>query len=266
MCPTPMSRPPPPICARLAGRGQLLGRSGRCPFRAALLLSCVALAGCRWAKAPPLPESTVDRATVAEASAAPFVLGPLDRVRVQVFAHAESSTPEGGVLLDDEGKLDLPLVGPIPLGGLTLDEARERIRTELARFLKDPEVTVALLQAASRSFYLFGEVERTGAYPLDRPLTALQALSLGGGFRPGADREKVALLRGSREHGLEVYFFDGATPGADGLVAVRPDDFLFVRLSGAGTFRDQILPIVQTLVPPITALATVGILVDRLDE
>jgi polysaccharide export outer membrane protein len=186
-------------------------------------------------------------------------------VSVQVFLHPETSTVEEGVLLDAEGALDLPLIGTVTLGGLTLPEARARLTEELGRYLREPRVALNLLEPHSRRFYVFGEVELPGAYPLDRPLTALQALSLAGGFKGGADREQVAILRGNRTE-LQVYFFDGATPGPDGLVEVHPDDFVFVRLSGAGTFRDQILPIVQSFVPPITGLASLVVVANELAE
>ena len=112
---------------------------------------------------------------------------PPDRVHVDVFRHPEHSTPATGALLDTDGRIDLPLVGPVPLAGLTLDEARARITGELERFIQDPQVSFYLLDNASRRFYVFGEVAQPGARLLDRPLTALQALSLAGGFRPGAD-------------------------------------------------------------------------------
>jgi polysaccharide export outer membrane protein len=230
----------------------------------ALVALPLALPACRWAQAPPLVQGNVE-SRVAEAAAPGNVLGPGDRVSVVVFLHPESSTGPEGVLIDPEGRLDLPLVGTIQLAGLTPDEARSRLAEELARFLRDPEVSFNVIQLASRRVYVFGEMERPGPYPLDRPLTALQALTLAGGFRPGADRHKVALLRGSAEH-LEVHFFDGATPGPEGMVLVQPDDFLFVRLSGAGTFRDQVLPIVQSLVPPITGLASLVVVTDRLND
>lgn len=230
----------------------------------ALVALTLALPACRWAQAPPLVQGNVE-SKVAEATTSRIVLGPGDRVSVVVFLHPESSTGAEGVLIDPEGRLDLPLVGTIQLAGLTPDEARARLTGELARYLRDPEVSFNVVQLASRRVYVFGEMERPGPYPLDRPLTALQALTLAGGFRPGADRDKVALLRGSGEH-LEVHFFDAATPGPDGMVAVQPDDFLFVRLSGAGTFRDQILPIVQSIVPPITGLASVVVVADQLNE
>jgi len=214
--------------------------------------------------APPLAVGNVE-SRVAEAGAPRIELGPGDRVSVLVFLHPESSTPAEGAPLDTEGRIDLPLVGPINLANLTPDEARARLTDEFARYLRDPQVVVSVVQLASRRIYIFGEMERPGVYPMDRPLTALQALTLAGGFRPGADREKVALLRGRRD-ALQVYFFDGATPGPDGLVFVQPDDFLFVRLSGAGTYRDQMLPVVQSLVPPITGFASLLVVADQLNQ
>jgi polysaccharide export outer membrane protein len=202
---------------------------------------------------------------VAEVAPPRIVLGPGDRISVVVFLHPENSTPAEGALIDPEGRLDMPLLGPVRLAGATPDEARAYLTEQLARFLKEPQVSVNLIVPASRRVYVFGEMERPGPYPLDRPLTALQALSLAGGFRPGADRTKVALLRGTRD-ALQVYFFDGATPGADGLVMVQPDDFLFVRLSGAGTYRDQMLPVVQSLMPPITGFASLLLVADQLNQ
>lgn len=222
------------------------------------------LAGCAWFRPPPLAEGTVESHIGDAAPSTPHLtLGPGDRLAVKVLLHPEVSTVEAGVLLDPAGQIDLPTLGPVALDGLTLDEARARLTDAFARYVREPRVSVTLLELASRRVYIFGEVERPGTYVLDRPLTALQALTLAGGFRPGADREQVALLRGDRS-ALQVYFFDGATPGPDGLVAVQPDDFLFVRLSGAGTFRDQILPVVQSIVPPITGLASVVVVADQL--
>ena len=229
---------------------------------ATLVVSCLACAAA--CHAPPLAVGNV-QSRVAEASAPRIQLGPGDRLSVQVFLHPESSTPSEGTLLDSEGRIDLPLVGPVDLAGLTADEARGRLTDAFARYIREPQVIVTVVQLASRRIYIFGEMERPGVYPVDRPLTALQALTLAGGFRPGADREKVALLRGTRD-ALQVYFFDGATPGADGLVYVQPDDFLFVRLSGAGTYRDQMLPVVQSLVPPITGFASLLVVADQLNQ
>ena len=249
---------------RASARSARNRRHGAAPraAAAAALIGFVASLGC---KAPPLPQGTTAETRIAETPASETVLGPLDRVHVDVFRHPEHSTPGSGALLDSTGRLDLPLVGPVPLAGLTIDEARSRVTGELGRFIHDPQVSFYLLEAVSRRYYVFGEVAQPGARPLDRPLNALQALSLAGGFRPGADRENVALLRGNADH-LEVYFFNALTPGTDGLVAVQPEDFLFVRMSGVGTFREQVLPILQGVAPSLAAIAGWIVVGDNLND
>jgi polysaccharide export outer membrane protein len=233
--------------------------------RIAAGFALLGLAGaCRYFRPPPLAEGNVP-ARALEAAAPTLVLAPGDRLSVVVFQHPDTSTPPQGLALDPDGRIDLPLVGPVTLAGLTLDEARLLLLEEFGRYLREPRVALNLLEALGQRVYVFGEVDRPGPYPLAQPMTALQALSLAGGFRPGADRDQVALLRGTGE-ALEVTFFDAATPGPDGLVPVQANDFLFVRLSGAGTFRDQILPIVQSFVPPITGLASLVVLADQLND
>jgi len=231
--------------------------------RIALALALTAVA----CSAPPLATGVRDTASDAdfETTISPYTVGPNDNLRVVVFGHPELSTNPLGERVDFQGRINLPLVGPVPVAGLEPDAARDAIRVQLEAYLREPRVTVSVLEYTGRLFYLFGEVARPGAYPLDRPLTALQALSAGGGLKSGADREQIAVLRGGHDD-LEVFFFNGATPGPDGMFPLRPNDFVFVRQSAAGTFRDQVLPVVQSLVPPITALASLVIAADTLND
>jgi polysaccharide export outer membrane protein len=196
---------------------------------------------------------------------APFTLGERDVVRVVVFGHPELSTPQSGQRIDPDGRLSLPLIDPIPLAGLDLDQGRAEIETRLRTYLNDPRVSLSVLNYASRTFFVYGEVAEPGEYALDRPLTALRALAQAGTPTPDADLEVVAVLRGGADD-LKVYFFSAETPGPDGMFSVQPNDFVFVRRSGAGTFRNQILPVVQSVVPPIAAFAALVIAADSLDN
>ncbi len=227
------------------------------------LAVCTAISAC---KAPPLVEGTVPPSTiVSDLDWGAYTLGAGDVVSVVVFRHPEFSTPERGERIDGVGSVSLPLVGPVSVGGATTDEARTVIAERLAEYLVDPAVSVSVVSYGARRIYVFGEVGSPGAFPLDRPINALQALSLGGGFREGADREKVALLRASNDD-LEVHYFNAATPGRDGLVAVQPGDFLFVRQTGAGTFREQVVPYAATLAPIIGSLTNLLVISDALDD
>jgi len=236
--------------------------SQRSPISAFLL--------CCWAvlvfscKAPPLAVGT--REAPEPGPPPPSTLAPGDRLQVIVYAHPElSSSPELGTTVGPDGHIDVPLAGSVVIGGKTLGEARGAIRESLLPVLREPRISVSVIEYAGRSVYVLGQVNLPGAYPLDRPMVALQGLSLAGGFTPGADHKTIALLRRVGDE-LDVYYFDGATPGVDGMIALHPDDLIFVRLSGTGTFQEQVLPYIQGIVPPIAALASLILVLDTVDN
>lgn len=232
------------------------------------VLAASLLAGaCR---TPPLPRSSLpeEQHTIATVDATAqrdgYRLGPNDLVRVAVLMHPQLSTPELGSRVDGEGLLHLPLIGAVPAGGATVRELVERCQERLQRFVKEPSVSVSVVEWAARRVYVFGAVTSPGAYVLDRPLNALQALALSGGTAPFADRAAVCLLRQSGEF-VEVHVFNAETPDADGLVAVRDGDFLFVRLSGTGTFREEVMPVLQGIQPMVSSLISLGLVADAID-
>jgi protein involved in polysaccharide export with SLBB domain len=223
-------------------------RGRRAAFALGLVAATLLAAAC---EAPPLVEGNVPRSTLSsDFDWDAYALGAGDVVSVVVFGHPELSTPERGERVDLQGSLQLPLVGGVPVADLTTEEARLAVRDRLAEFVVDPSVTLSVVEYGSRRVYVLGQVQAPGEQVLDRPITALQALSRAGGFAAGADREIVALMR-SRGAELEVHYFNAATPGVDGLVAVEPGDMIFVRQSGAGKFSEQVLPYLQGSAPVI---------------
>ena len=156
-------------------------------------------------------------------------------------------------------------MGPVPVSGLTLGQARAAIEGRATIYVRDPAVSVSVLEYAPRQFFVLGAVQTSGAYLLERPLSALQALSYGGGLRVGADHEGVALLRREDDR-LEVRFFNAATPGPGGMVGVLPGDVIFVRQTGAGTFQDQVLPYLQGFAPPLSVIASLVLISDGLND
>jgi protein involved in polysaccharide export with SLBB domain len=185
-----------------------------------------------------------------------------DVVRVEVYLHPGLSTSPEGRRIDYEGNLDLPLLGPIPLVGLTVSEARAQLEERAARFVQRPSVAVTVVAYAPRLFYVLGEVQASGAYELSGPTTALQAVARAGGLTRLADREEVVVLR-ERDGALAVHRFNAQTPDAAGHHPIEPGDLVFVRESGSGTFQQQILPYLQGLAPPFTAAASLFLVADR---
>lgn len=224
------------------------------------------LAACR---SPRLPAQLAALPPVDSAQALDYLrLGPNDVIRARVHGHPDLSTPESNLLtgtrIDPDGQLSLPLIGTVPVGGLSLPEARDVIRTAYAGFMKDPQIEVSVVEYAARRFYLYGEVESPGPVPIDRPLNVYQALSFSGGFAPHANRRQIVLLRETTE-GVDVHVINGEHPDASGLVAIQPNDFLFVRRTGVGRFSDEALPVLSGISSALSSVATLILIDNRLD-
>lgn len=213
-------------------------------FFGAALLAAIPLVSCA---APPLPEDTagVDTTSLV-ADWSLMTLGPNDVLDVRVHRRPEVSSPEAGTRVSAEGTISLPLIGEIEVEGRTSTEVSELLEEAFGGYFRSPSVAVSVLEYQSKRFYLFGHLKRTGPVNMDRPLSALEALSEGEQILPGANREQVTLLR---RHGdeVEVHRFNAETPGAEGLVQVVPEDLIFVSRAGTGRFTEEALPILQAL-------------------
>jgi polysaccharide export outer membrane protein len=204
-----------------------------------------------------------DSTATVEVAAGAFTIGPRDRVSVNVFGLPDYSTPTDGILVSPEGTVGIPLLGQVWLAGLTVEEAGAKLAEELRAYLREPSVTVSILEYASRRFFLLGEVKRPGPYPLDGPTTALEALSMSGGWVTGARLDPVVILRKRGDLDIEVIPFNAQTPGPDGWVQVRPDDVVFVPRSGVGVFLEEYQPYWQAAGWTVSQVASAAIAYDR---
>jgi polysaccharide export outer membrane protein len=215
--------------------------------------------------APPLPQSTTASVSAStEVDWSDFTLGPNDLIQVAVYGQPELTSPPTGVRIAPDGTLSLSLTGPIAVAGLTPGAAAKTIEGALAAHLLRPAVSVSVVEYTSRRFYLFGEVKNTGPFPMDRPITALEALSMGGGILVGANREEVVIIRRHGAEDIEVIAFNAQTPGPDGLVQVRSEDLVFVQKSGVGSFAESVLPYMQGTGFTLSQIASLALAYDRL--
>jgi polysaccharide biosynthesis/export protein len=89
------------------------------------------------------------------------ILGRGDALRLDVFRAPEFS---GTVRISSEGTIKLPQVGTMKLSGLTLQQAENRITTQLKTILREPLVTVTMVQARPTRISVQGEVITPGVY------------------------------------------------------------------------------------------------------
>jgi polysaccharide export outer membrane protein len=222
------------------------------------------LLGCRTIPEGP-PPRTYDPANPEWSRVADPTLGPNDVLRVVVLHHPELSTVDDGSRVDAQGLLHLPLAGAFDVRGKSVSVLSEEVRSRLTEFVKGPDVTISVVEHGARRFYLLGQVEKPGPQLLDRPLTALQALSYGGRILPGADREEIVLVRNAIQEPT-VFAFNVVAPSAEAMIPIRPDDLIFVKRSGTGYFTEELLPILNGLVNATGALGYWGLVYDSLRD
>ena len=131
------------------------------------------------------------KATVVDSS---YIMGPMDILEIQVWKEPDFSRQ---VLVRPDGKISLPLIGDIPASGMNTMDLRDLLTERLKNFVDNPVVTVTVAESHSKNFYIIGNVNRPGTYPLSPKMTVLQALSAAGGLGEWADKDKIRIIRRS---------------------------------------------------------------------
>jgi polysaccharide export outer membrane protein len=104
------------------------------------------------------------------------------------------------VTVTPEGTIQLPGIGSTQANGLTISELEREIEERYDADLgPGVNTTVTLFQRAPTFVYVIGEVTTPGQYQLQKPTTALQALTLAGTWNNGANLREIVVLRRNDE-------------------------------------------------------------------
>ena len=177
---------------QMTGGAQVAGHFRRHHSFVMALFAACALVGCADMNTPPPVPAE------ARASKPSVTLAPGDEISV-----AFSSTPELNTRqkIQPNGKVSMPTIGDVSAAGKTITGLQEQLTTLYQPHLQDPTIVVSLANAAA-GVYVSGEVLHAGKIPLDRPMTALEAVMEAGGFTKFANPNKVMVVRnqGGKNH------------------------------------------------------------------
>jgi len=192
------------------------------PLGAALVLQCALLA----AAPEPLAAQTPPRA--GEIVDGDYVIGPGDVLQIFVWKEPELTRD---VTVRVDGKITVPLLGDLPAAGRTPQVLGTELGKALGRFLSSPQVTLGVAQANSSRFYVIGQVNTPGVFPLAGRVTVLQGLALAGGLREFAKADSIQIVRQSQ--GLQSFVPINYKKLEDGRdisqnVLLRPGDTVLV--------------------------------------
>lgn len=132
------------------------------------------------------------------AQAQDYILGPNDVLTINVWGYDELKVegPNGaGIAIRPDGKIAFPLAGDITVAGLTPAAAADKITAALAVYIKDPRVTVNVLNFRTTRVYVLGEVAKPGLYELQKRTNLLDAIGAAGSYTKDAAKRKVFLIR-----------------------------------------------------------------------
>ena len=144
-------------------------------------------------------------ATAMAVAATEYRLGSGDVVRINVYQNPDLTLE---TRVTEAGIVSYPLLGAIRLGGLSVTAAEKLIADGLrsGNFVKQPQVTLVVMQVRGNQASVLGQVNRPGRYPIevtDMRLTDLLAMA-GGAAQGGADTVVVTGSRDSQPYRLEV--------------------------------------------------------------
>lgn len=154
------------------------------------------LGGCvgKQAELAPAGSAFVDQPSRAAGLAVGYRLGPLDTLTVKVFNEPDLSIEEQAV--DQSGRFSMPLVGFVQATGRTVEDVQREITARLnQRYLKDAQVSVAIVKPVNYSFTVDGEVKKPGVYQIPGTITLSQAVALGEGLSRDAKPDDVVIVR-----------------------------------------------------------------------
>ena len=130
-----------------------------------------------------------------------------DKVKVTVYGEDDLSLE---TRISDRGTISFPLIGVLPVTGLTIGGLEDLITRELKPdYLVNPRVSVSILEY--RRIFVNGQVNSPGAYPFQPGMTVRHAIAIAGGFTERASRRKINIVRGTDSE--RVRESDSVRPG-----------------------------------------------------
>lgn len=136
---------------------------------------------------------------------ADYALGPGDEVLVRGWG---SLDVEARAVIDRNGQIYLPRVGPVQLAGVKLNQAEQVVSAAVGRYYKDFHLSVTVGQLRGITVYVVGQARRPGAYSMSGVSTLVSALFASGGPNANGSLRHVRVKRGDKQVAeLDLYAF-----------------------------------------------------------
>ncbi len=133
-----------------------------------------------------------------------YVIGPGDTLSIGVWQNPDLSST---VQVRPDGRISAPLVDGMKAAGLTPDELAAKIKERIAKYVRNPVVTVVVSNfhgALGQQVSIVGAAAKPQSVPYRDHMTLLDAMIAAGGLTPYADGNAAVLIRDGKSYSLRL--------------------------------------------------------------
>ncbi len=157
-----------------------------------------------------------------------YVIGRGDQLQIMVWKEQDLSQ---NMAVRIDGRISMPLIGDVEAAGKTIAVLTRDLEKRFSEVVTDPSVSVMLIQSKSWRYYIVGKINQPGEFPIDFPITVLQAIAKSGGFAEWAKTEDITILRQMDGREKIIKFnYDALTKGNDLAqnINIKPGDTIII--------------------------------------
>lgn len=180
-----------------------------------------------------------------------YALGPSDLLEISVWNHPDLKTT---VNVRPDGWITYPLIGEVYVSGYNPAELTETIRRRLSKYVRNPVVSISVLEYRSKKILVIGEVKTPGIYQYEGNLSVFNAIGLAGGYNKHAELKSVLVVRNASykrdSPDFQIVNLHRLIRNADvsGNIRLVPGDIVYVPqnvIGNVGDFMDYFLSRIQ---------------------
>ncbi len=187
------------------------------------LILCGSLLGCP----PPGGDGYINLPIDTKTLRNSITLGPGDIFEARVYGEKDLS---GEFRVSTEGTIHFPLIGETVVQNLSPSEVSTLLQDLLREgYLREPYVTVRIVQYNSKKIFVLGQVAKPGTFPFEGKMNIIQAITLAGGFTNMSRKNSVIVTRaeGTAEQRIRVPV-DRISEGLAPNFSLQPEDIVYV--------------------------------------
>ncbi len=154
-----------------------------------------------------------------------YIVGPGDKVKVQLFG---KDNKEYDLVINRDGTIQFPELGPIAVAGLTFSEMRKSLSQRVKQQMIGMEANITLGELRSIRIFIAGDAYKPGSYTVSSLSTITQALFVAGGVNEIGSLRDIQVKRNGKLVG-HMDLYDLLMRGdASGDLRLRSGDVVFI--------------------------------------